>query len=70
MVAIVRRLITCVDVPLLGRLEEEERGARERKPMLAVEAARAVVWCWVLLVAAWRANLRRTLADAMVEAIF
>ena len=67
MVAIARRLITCVDVPLLGRLEEDERGARERKPTLAVEAARVVACCWVLLEAAWRASLRRTLADAMVE---
>ena len=69
MVAIARRLITCVDVPLLGRLEDEERGARERKPMLAVEAARVVVWCWVVLEAAWRTSLRRTVADVvMVEA--
>lgn len=67
MVAIARRLITCVDVPLLGRLEEDERGAMERKPTLAVEAARVVACCWVLLEAAWRASLRRTLADAMVE---
>ena len=67
MVAIARLLITCVDVPLLGRLEEDERGARERKPTLAVEAARVVACCWVLLEEAWRASLRRTLADAMVE---
>jgi len=69
MVAIARRLITCVDVPLLGRLEDEERGARERKLMLAVEAARVVVWCWVVLEAAWRTSLRRIVADVvMVEA--
>ena len=67
MVAIARRLVTCVDAPLLGRLEEDERGAMmERKPILAVEAARVVVWWWVGLETAWRASLRRTLADAMV----
>jgi len=62
----VRRLNTCVDAPLLGRLEEDERVAMERKPILAVEAALVVVWCWVCLEAAWMASLRRTLADAMV----